>query len=157
MKDVIDTINSLEYAAGVLNKLTNQAVRLTIKTDGNMQGILTIHNFISFEKIFEDVEGLIIEGQVMYFNGINCFGKANQKLIEILQIEIFDNGVWDIKYKQIKKYETLKAHIAEIYNGSQAEFSRKQNVSPSQVTRWLNKKFIVVDKKMYSFRRELKL
>ncbi len=55
------------------------------------------------------------------------------------------------------KVQTLKKYIIDNFNSSQAEFARAQDVKPQQVTQWLDKKFIVVNDKLYSERRVLDL
>ena len=52
--------------------------------------------------------------------------------------------------------ETLKEYINREHGGSQVRFAEANDVKPSQVTQWLNKKFIVVDDDLYSKRRSLK-
>jgi len=48
----------------------------------------------------------------------------------------------------------LKKYI-EGNHKSQREFAEKNKVSPSQVTQWLKKDVIVINGKLYSFRRQL--
>ena len=50
---------------------------------------------------------------------------------------------------------TLREYIDKFYEGSQLAFAVAQGVKRQQVTQWLDKNFIVVDKKMYSKRRDL--
>jgi hypothetical protein len=49
----------------------------------------------------------------------------------------------------------LIEYIAAYYNGNQRTFAESQCVKPPQVTQWIAKKFIVVDRVLYSPRREL--
>ena len=51
----------------------------------------------------------------------------------------------------------LLEYISKYYDGNQSSFARSCNVSPSQVTQWVRKEFIVVDHVLYSPRRELEL
>lgn len=46
-------------------------------------------------------------------------------------------------------------YINKHYNGSKASFARAVVVSPAQVTQWLKKDFIVVNGKLYSYRRDV--
>tara|TARA_R110002050_G_C8538086_1_gene479304 strand:- start:3 stop:191 length:189 start_codon:yes stop_codon:yes gene_type:complete len=50
---------------------------------------------------------------------------------------------------------TLSQYIKKEHSGNQAAFARIQGVSPQQVTKWLNLDCVVVDSKLYSFRRVL--
>lgn len=50
---------------------------------------------------------------------------------------------------------TLKEWIGSNFNGNQSAFASAQGVQPQQVTQWIQKEFIVVDRKLYSPRREL--
>jgi len=52
---------------------------------------------------------------------------------------------------------TLLEYIQKEWGGNQAAFARAQKVDPPQVTQWLKGDFIVVNHKLYSPRRELKL
>lgn len=52
--------------------------------------------------------------------------------------------------------KALVEYIGEGFGGSQRAFAKVQRVAPQQVTQWINKGFIVVDDKLYSFRRGLK-
>jgi len=49
----------------------------------------------------------------------------------------------------------LAEYIKKEHGGNQAAFARFQDVSPQQVTKWLNLDCVVVDSKLYSFRRVL--
>ena len=49
----------------------------------------------------------------------------------------------------------LKDHIKQNFEGNQAAFARSEGVKPPQVSQWLAKDIIVVNGKMYSFRRKL--
>ena len=49
----------------------------------------------------------------------------------------------------------LAEYIKKEHSGNQAAFARIQGVSPQQVTKWLNLDCVVVDGKLYSFRRVL--
>ncbi|HHR6088562.1 TPA: hypothetical protein ACS7ZV_003548 [Providencia alcalifaciens] len=49
----------------------------------------------------------------------------------------------------------LLEYIHKYYDGNQSSFARSCNVSPSQVTQWVKKEFIVVNHILYSPRREL--
>jgi len=51
--------------------------------------------------------------------------------------------------------ETLRDYINREHGGSQSKFAEANGVKRPQVTQWLNKKFIVVDRVLYSPRREL--
>jgi len=51
---------------------------------------------------------------------------------------------------------TLTDYINKHYKGNKAAFARSQGVKPPQVSQWIEKGFIVIDHKLYSFRRELK-
>jgi len=51
--------------------------------------------------------------------------------------------------------KTLEEYIEHNHNGSQREFAESNKVKPPQVTQWLKKDIVVVNSKMYSFRREL--
>ena len=50
---------------------------------------------------------------------------------------------------------TLSQYIYMHHDGVKAAFARAQGVSPAQVTQWLKKDCVVVDGRLYSFRREL--
>ena len=50
---------------------------------------------------------------------------------------------------------TLAEYISQHFNDSQKAFADAQNVAPAQVTQWLKKDFIVVDRVLYSKRRNL--
>lgn len=54
-----------------------------------------------------------------------------------------------VKYK-------LTEYIEIFYKGSQKKFAEAQGVKPAQVTQWLKNEFVVIDKNLYSHRRELK-
>jgi hypothetical protein len=49
----------------------------------------------------------------------------------------------------------LLDHIEKHYSGNQAAFAKAQKVKPPQITQWINKNYIVVDRVLYSPRREL--
>jgi len=53
--------------------------------------------------------------------------------------------------KQVLK---LTCYISNNYKNS-SDFARSQKTTRQQVNEWLNKDFIVVNEKMYSFRREI--
>ena len=72
----------------ILKNLVGQSVRLTVKTDTLESGTLTYSEFTSLE---DDLDGDIIKGQVMFFDGVNTMGRTKQKLIEILKIEVFNH------------------------------------------------------------------
>lgn len=72
----------------ILKNLVGQSVRLTVKTDTLESGTLTYSEFTSLE---DDLDGNIIKGQVMFFDGVNTMGRTKQKLIEILKIEVFNH------------------------------------------------------------------
>ena len=72
----------------ILKNLVGQSVRLTVKTNTLESGTLTYPEFTSLE---DDLDGDIIKGQVMFFDGANTMGRTKQRLIEILKIEVFDH------------------------------------------------------------------
>lgn len=51
----------------------------------------------------------------------------------------------------------LTEYIEEYFDGNKAEFARVNEVTPQHVTKWVNGEYIVVDGKLYSPRRELKV
>lgn len=51
----------------------------------------------------------------------------------------------------------LTEYIEEYYAGNKAEFARDNDVIPQHVTKWVNGDYIVIDGKLYSPRRELKV
>ncbi len=50
---------------------------------------------------------------------------------------------------------SLENYINTYYAGVKAKFARSQGVAPTQVSEWIRNGYIVVDHKLYSFRREL--
>ena len=50
---------------------------------------------------------------------------------------------------------TLNEHIKKHYGGHQRRFAEAAGVRPQQVTQWLAKDMVVVDGKLYSYRRDL--
>lgn len=50
----------------------------------------------------------------------------------------------------------LHEYIKKYYGGNQKRFADAQGVKPPQVTQWLAKTMVVVDGKLYSFRRDLR-
>jgi hypothetical protein len=61
-------------------------------------------------------------------------------------------------YYNMKASMGLNSYINKFYGhevGAQRRFAEKQGVQPPQVTQWLDKDFIVVGTKLYSFRRDL--
>lgn len=50
---------------------------------------------------------------------------------------------------------TLAEHINIFHEGSQKKFAESQKIQPAQVTQWLKKDFIVVNRILYSKRRTL--
>lgn len=51
--------------------------------------------------------------------------------------------------------QTLTQYIDCHHNSNKADFARSQGVNPQQVTRWVNKGFIVLDNTLYSPLREI--
>lgn len=49
----------------------------------------------------------------------------------------------------------LNEYIDKNFNGSRTEFAKAQNVAKQQVTQWLKKDMIIIDKKLYSYRRDI--
>ncbi|HGW6103708.1 TPA: hypothetical protein ACNIQM_001836 [Citrobacter werkmanii] len=49
----------------------------------------------------------------------------------------------------------LVDYINENYGGNKSEFARANGVPPQRVTEWVNGDFIVIDGKLYSYRRDL--
>ena len=72
----------------ILASLKGEAVRLTIETNTLDNATLTYSDFSSLEDI---MDGDVIKGQVMFFDGVNTMGRTNQKLVKILKIEVFNN------------------------------------------------------------------
>lgn len=56
-------------------------------------------------------------------------------------------------------YNSMPALALDCYisnnHKSNSEFARSQNVSRQQVNEWMNKDFIIVNEKMYSFRKQI--
>ncbi len=50
---------------------------------------------------------------------------------------------------------SLHDYINKYYNGNQRRFAEAVGVKPPQVTQWLAKDMVVVDGKLYSYRRDL--
>ncbi|HCI4281972.1 TPA: hypothetical protein NO555_005357 [Klebsiella variicola subsp. variicola] len=50
---------------------------------------------------------------------------------------------------------SLDDYIKQYYSGVKAKFARSQGVAPTQVSEWIRNGYIVVDHKLYSFRRDL--
>ena len=50
---------------------------------------------------------------------------------------------------------TLREHIDRVHKGNQSEFARRNNTTPCQVQRWMNKGWIVIDGHLYARRRGL--
>ncbi|MDC9607124.1 hypothetical protein [Xenorhabdus griffiniae] len=50
---------------------------------------------------------------------------------------------------------SLEDYVKVYYQGVKAEFARKQGVSPQQVSQWIKQGFVVIDHKLYSWRRDL--
>lgn len=46
-------------------------------------------------------------------------------------------------------------YINSFYDGNKSSFARANGVPPQRVNEWLNGDFIVVDGKLYSYRRDL--
>lgn len=68
--------------------LKGETVRITVETDTLNKGTVTYSDFTSLEDV---LNGEIIKGQVMFFDGINNMGRINQRLVKILKIEIYDH------------------------------------------------------------------
>ncbi len=51
---------------------------------------------------------------------------------------------------------TLQQYIDKHFQGTKTLFAKLQGVKPPQVTQWINKDTVVVDGKLYSYRRTLK-
>lgn len=65
---------------------------------------------------------------------------------------------WDVlEETAISRCVSLERYIVDRYDNNKALFAEKQGVKPQQVTQWINKQFIVVDNKLYSERRELRV
>lgn len=58
-------------------------------------------------------------------------------------------------YYNVNGALSLEAYIQSFFGGSQRRFAEKQGVLPPQVTQWLQKDTVVVNNKLYSFRRDL--
>lgn len=88
--DIIDIHGELtiEQAKPILESLEGEAVRLTVETNTLSKGTLTYSDFTSLE---DAMDGDVIKGQVMFFDGVNTMGRTNQKLVRILKIEVFDH------------------------------------------------------------------
>lgn len=82
----------------ILASLKGEAVRLTIETNTLKEATLTYSDFSSLEDI---MDGDVIKGQVMFFDGVNTMGRTNQKLVKILKIEVFNNE-WIEKFASSK-------------------------------------------------------
>ncbi len=50
---------------------------------------------------------------------------------------------------------TLKEYIAKHCNGSQVECAKRMGVSKQQMTRYLREDMVVIDGKLYLFRRNV--
>lgn len=49
---------------------------------------------------------------------------------------------------------TLIEYINTHYAGNKAAFAKEWGVKPQQVTKWINGDFIIVNNKLYSYRRD---
>ena len=49
----------------------------------------------------------------------------------------------------------LHDYISKFYGGNQRRFAEAARVRPQQVTQWLAKDMVVIDGKLYSYRRDL--
>ena len=81
-------------AKEILKTLSGETVRITVETNTLKEATLTYPEFISLE---DDMDGDVIKGQVMFFDGVNTMGRTNQSLVKILKIEKF-NHEWIVKF-----------------------------------------------------------
>lgn len=94
--DIIDLHGELtiQQAKQILDSLEGDTVRITVETNTLKEATLTYPEFTSLE---DDMNGDVIKGQVMFFDGVNTMGRTNQKLVRILKIEVF-NHEWIEKF-----------------------------------------------------------
>lgn len=117
----------------ILASLKGEVVRLTIETNTLDSATLTYSDFSSLEDI---MDGDVIKGQVMFFDGVNTMGRTNQKLVKILKIEVFNNE-WIEKFvaepvievKAVEYNDDLKGFIVELKDGRivQVQFEKESN------------------------------
>ena len=70
----------------VLENLRGEAVRITVETDELYEGNITYEDFTCVSDI---MDGDMINGFVMYSDGVNNMGISGQTLVKILKIEVF--------------------------------------------------------------------
>ena len=70
----------------VLENLRGEAVRITVETDELYEGNITYEDFTCVSDI---MDGDMINGFVMYSDGVNNMGISDQTLVKILKIEVF--------------------------------------------------------------------
>ena len=117
----------------ILASLKGEAVRLTIETNTLDNATLTYSDFTSLEDV---MDGDVIKGQVMFFDGVNTMGRTNQKLVKILKIEVFNNE-WIEKFvaepvievADVEYNDGLNGYIVELKDGRivQVQFERETN------------------------------
>ena len=117
----------------ILKNLSGETVRITVETNTLKEATLTYPDFTSLE---DDMDGDVIKGQVMFFDGVNTMGRTNQKLIKILKIEVF-NQEWiekfvvepTIEVADVEYNDGLNGYIVELKDGRivQVQFEKENN------------------------------
>lgn len=138
----------------ILNKQKNKTVRLVFSTNKYNKITLTISPFQELDSYVNN--DFIIIKKIKGFDG-NQFQNLQSQIVEqLLKIEVLEkNNYWVTCYEAREIVYSLKEYINLFFQGSQKEFAIIQGVSPTQVTQWIKKEFVVMNNKLYSFRRDL--